>query len=113
MPPRIIKRHDTKVTPRARFLDEEGDAINLTGCTITYSLREVLTLVLKVNRATANLEDQLLNTGQAFYQFAALDVDTVGIYVEQWEIVYPSMLKETFPVGVEQYVHIEEDIDNM
>lgn len=113
MPPRIIKRHDTQVTPRVRFLDEDGDPIDLTDCTITYSLREVLTLALKIDRGAALAEDQLLNTGQAFYQFAAIDVDTVGIYIEQWEIVYPSTQKETFPVGVEQYVHIEEDIDNV
>lgn len=113
MPARIIKRHDTQVTPRVRFLDEDGDPIDLTDCTITYSLRNVLTLLLKVNRAAALAEDQLLHPGQAFYQFLAADVDTVGVYIEQWELVYPSTQKETFPVGIEQYVHIEEDIDNV
>jgi len=113
MPARIIKRHDTKVSPRARFLDEDGEPINLVGCTITYSLRNAITLELKVNRGSANPEDQLLHVGQAFYQFASVDVDTVGVYVEQWEIVYPSTYKETFPVGVVQYVEIEEDIDNV
>lgn len=112
MPTRIIKRHDTKVTPRARFLDEDDTPLVLTGCTITYSLREVLTGTLKVNRATANQEDQGLYPGQCFYQFLDADVDTVGTYSEQWEVEYSSGLKETFPVGTQQFLVIEEDYDN-
>lgn len=112
MPTRIIKRHDTKVTPRARFLDENDVPLVLTGCTITYSMREVLTGVLKVSSGVATQEDQGLYPGQCFYQFAAVDVDTVGTYSEQWQVTYSSGLKETFPVGVEQFVVIEEDYDN-
>lgn len=111
MPSRIIKRHDTKVTPRARFLDENNVPIVLTGATITYSMRDVLLGTLKVNRAEAHAEDQVLYPGQAFYQFLPTDVDILGTYVEQWEVEYGDGKKETFPVGIEQFVVIEEDID--
>jgi hypothetical protein len=113
LPPRIIKRHDTRVMPRARLLDEYDQPIDLTGATVTYTLQDALSGVNKVTRASAFIDDQTSNLGEVFYQFAPADVDTVGFYSEQWEVVYATGEKETFPTGQTQTVRIEPDFDEM
>ena len=113
MPERIIKRHDTRVTPRVRFLDEQQQPIVLTGLTVRYTLRALGTTTLKINRATATIPDQLVTPGEAFYQPVAADVDTAGLYEEEWEIDYGSGSKESFPVKAQIIVSILEDLDDV
>lgn len=113
MPDRIIKRHDTSVQPRSKLLDEAGVALVLTGATITYTLRAVADGALKINRATGTLANQTSFPGEVFYQLTAGNVDTAGVYAEEWEIVHSGGTKETFPVGTLQLVRIEEDADNV
>lgn len=110
---RFIKRHDTAVQPRMRALDEKGVAIDLTGATATYSLALLSTGVLKVNRGSAVLADQLLHPGEIYYMFTGPNVNTAGLYQEEWEIVYPGGFKETFPTKKDVWlVDIQADIDN-
>lgn len=113
MPDRVIKRHDTAVQPRVKLLDEAGTAINLTGATVTYTLRNTSSGVLKINGGATTLANQGTNPGEVYYQFAAGDVDMIGTYEEQWQVTYSGGAKETFPVGAVQYVKIEEDYDNV
>jgi hypothetical protein len=112
MPDRVIKRHDTAQQPQVRLLDETGAEITLTGATVTYTLTNIETGVVKVNRGTAVLRDQGTNTGEVYYQLVSGDVDTVGLYQEEWEVVYSGGARETFPVGAVQVVRIEADADN-
>jgi hypothetical protein len=112
-PVRYLTRHDTHICPRARFLDEVGDALDLTDCTVTYTLKNRQTGTLKLTLAPADMEDQLTNAAEVFYQPEAIDVDTAGNYAEEWEITYLDSTKETFPSdGKPQLVKITEDLGN-
>lgn len=113
MADRIIKRHDTAVQPRAKLLDEDGTPLDLTGVTVHYTLRARLTKQVKVLRGTAYVRDQVRYPGEVYYLFAAGDVDTAGLYDEEWEVDWGSGNKETFPLGTRQRVRIEEDYDNV
>jgi len=112
MPARVFKRHDTKVTPRVRLLNEAGQPIVLTGLTVRYSLRALGATTLKVDRQSTILTDQLVTPGEVFYQFVAADVDTAGLYEEEWEVDYGGGVTESFPVHGQQIVQIVADIDN-
>jgi hypothetical protein len=114
MPIRVIHRHDTSVMPRVRFLDEGGGPIaGLDTATIRYTLRAVGTGTLKVTRALATPANQTTFPGEVYYQFVPGDVDTAGIYAEEWEITYVDGTKETFPAKLPQYVEILADYDNV
>lgn len=113
MPARIIKRHDTAVLPRAKLLDEDGvPLVGLDSATVRYTLQAVATGVLKVTRATATVANQTTSPGEVSYQWLAGDVDTVGVYSEEWEVTYADGRKETFPTDAPQYVEIQADLDN-
>ena len=109
---RILKRHDTAVMPRAKFLDEDGAAVDLTGATVVYTLREWVSKRVKILRQTATVRDQVLYLGEVYYPWMPTDVNTAGDYEEEWEITYSGGSKESFPVGTRQKVRIEADYDN-
>ena len=114
MPDRLLTRHDTHEGPRVLLLDATGTPINLTGCTVRYSLRHLRTRVLKITRAATTLADQAISPGEVSYTLQAADVDTSGTYQEEWEVTYSGGTKETFPRGGEaQVVRILDDLDNV
>lgn len=114
MASRIIHRHDTTVQPRVRLLDEDGDTLtDLATATVKYTMRNVASGALKINRASATVPNQTAYPGEVYYQFVAGDVDTAGTYVEEWEVTHADLTKETFPAGSVQYVEIVADYDNV
>jgi hypothetical protein len=113
-PMRILTRHATKVVPRARFLDEQGVAIDLTGLTVRYTLRDMQTGTAIVNRQDAALENQTTNTGQAYYALQAAHVAHSLDAWEQWEVDHGAGGTEAFPAStLGQWVKIVEDVDNV
>jgi hypothetical protein len=113
-PPRLLTRHDIKVVPRAKFLDEAGVAITLTGLTVRYTLCHMPTIVFLVHRGVATQENQTTNPGEAYFPLTADHVAHNGIYREEWEIDYGAGVKESFPVsGLSQVVRILEDADGV
>ena len=109
---RTIKRHDTHVMAWARFLDEGGTPLNLTGCTVVYTLRDQETGALRITRAAASIRNQTTNPGEVLYQFTAAQTATVLYGPEEWEVTYTDATKESFPVGETVIVTIEADVDN-
>jgi hypothetical protein len=102
------------VQPRARFLDEDGQPLDdLITCTVKYTLRDLSTGTLKINRATALVPNQATYPGEAYYQFVSADVDTPGKYAEEWEVTHSDGTKETFPAVGVVYVDILPDYDNV
>jgi len=111
-PTRFIVRHSTKVLPRAKFYDEAGTAIDLTGKTVRYILRDLTTNTLIVNRLTATNENQTTNIGEVYYQWLTAHVAAALDAIEEWEVDHGGGMTETFPVGLPQRVRIVEDVDN-
>jgi hypothetical protein len=112
MQERRIKRHDDTVTPWARFLDEAGVPIDLTGCTVRYTVQDIQTGETPIVRAPTLIRDQTSFRGEVFYQFTPADVATALYGSEEWEVTYPDGRKETFPVGDSVTVIIQPDLDN-
>jgi hypothetical protein len=111
-PPRLLRRHHIKIVPRAIFYDDAGAALSLSGLTLTYTLRDLVTNVLVVNRQAVTLEDQMLLPGQAFYALTAGQVANAMTGVEEWSIDHGASGTETFPAGpLVQLVHILLDVD--
>lgn len=111
MDTRTFHRHDT--TPaRMRALGADGAVKDLTGASVTYTLQDPATGALKVNRATGVVRDQTLYPGECYYAYQASDVNTSGLYMEEWEVVYSDGTKETFPGADTLYVVIRDDADN-
>lgn len=113
-PERWLTRHSLKVVPRAKFYDEAGEPITLTGMTVRYTLKDVATQTLIVNRQTATLENQTTNPGEAYYPVTALQMANALDGVEEWEVDHGASGTETFPAnGVAQVVRIVADVDNV
>lgn len=111
-PTRHITRHDLAIKARAKFHDDAGEAIDLTGKTVRYSLRDVETDALIVDRAAAVLELQSTNLGEAYYAYTAGQVAHALTGIEEWHLIHADTTTETFPVGTyRQPVMIGADID--
>lgn len=113
-PERWLTRHDVKIVPRAKFHDETGTALVLTGITVRYTLKDRATGILVINRQPATAENQTTNPGEAYYQVSALQMANTLDGMEEWELEHTAGVKESFPVGtVAQVVRIVADVDNL
>ena len=65
-------------------LFDNNVAVDLTGATVTFSMENADTGVLKVNAAAAVLEDA--TAGKVKYEWAAADVDTPARYHGQFKV---------------------------
>jgi hypothetical protein len=104
----FIKQNDTApVIQEQLFL---GDAIiDLTGCTIKFSMKATGGSV-KVNRGAAAIVGAEVN-GTVQYEWIATDTDTIGAYQREWEITFPNTKVMTIPNDVIGYVvTITDDI---
>jgi hypothetical protein len=104
-----IKRHDRYPSITATLLDGDGAAIDLSGCTVTFLMREQTAASLTVNAAATVVSAA---AGTVRYDWLAADVDTAGRYYCEWQITYPDTKKMTVPTSGYDLVIIEEDLDN-
>lgn len=81
-----IKKGDLRPTLRITVKDGNGDAINLTGATVTFRMRAKTAAagVYKVN-AAATLVDAV--NGVVEYIWAGSDTDTAGLYYAEFRVV--------------------------
>jgi hypothetical protein len=87
----------------ATLQDGAGTAVDLTGQIITFYMKNTVDGTIKVNGATATVEDVLLGT--IYYSWAEADIDTVGKYWG-WFVRTVAGLKGTHPVGEQFMIEI-------
>lgn len=102
-----IKRNDTSPAISRTLLDSAGDAINLTGATVRFHLKDKAGVV-KVDAAAVIVGDPLLGVVQ--YDWIAADTDTAGNFKAEFEVTYADSTIETFPNNEHIEVVITEDL---
>lgn len=105
------KQHDTKI----RFSDRpeiDGQRVlysDMSGCTLSFILKSETVLI----KAPAVIDSEIVgaDTLTLFtYDPVATDVEEIGDFQQEWEVVYPSGKILTFPNTVYNSVKIIADL---
>lgn len=104
--PMRIKRNDTAPAFLATLRDGAGAAVDLTGATARFVMRdsEGATKVSAAATITAPA------AGRVQYSWVAGDTDTVGTYAAEVEITFADATVQTFPSQGYQAVVVWEDL---
>ncbi len=86
-----------------------GVVFDLTGSTVTFSMRQATSSRLKVSGATATITDA--ENGDVSYPWAAADVDTVGEYLGWLTYNYLGVTQDTPEFSVRVVEHAPESIE--
>jgi hypothetical protein len=84
-------------------------AVNLTGSTVTYSMRHATSAALKVNGATATIVSAA--AGTVSYAWAAVDVDTVGDFLGWWSVSSSGKTQDTPEFAIEIVEHAPDSVN--
>lgn len=115
-----IKRNDTAPVIQQTLLDSSGNAVDLTGASVAFSLFDVNgkapTAILSEAAATVvqtGSAPNFTNKGVVKYAWQAGDTaHTPGIYLAEWEVTFGDGTIETFPDNDFIYVYITADLAN-
>ena len=103
----ITKQHDTKITFRDTPTIDGVPMLpaDLVGCTLSFLLKDTAGLI------TAIKQTAVINGDGTFsYDPVAGDVDEVGKFQQEWELVFPSGKILTFPNDGYNIVKIIADL---
>ena len=103
-----IKRGDTRTAVKATLKDAQGQAVNLTDCTVRFLMSKKGATTLIVDKG-AIIHDAI--NGVVWYVFDAVDVAESGTMRAEFEVTYPDKRTETFPNSGYITVHIEPDLN--
>ena len=79
----IFKQNDRLPSLSVTAITSDGNPYDLTGATVVFTMRNVDTSVVKVNRSAAVLVDG--PNGKVRYDWGSADLDTVGSYDAEFE----------------------------
>lgn len=88
-----IKQNDTAPSVEAVLKNSAGTAVDLTGATVNFHMKDLGGTV--VVDAAASVTDASGGTVQ--YDWDAADTDTAGTFYAEFEVEYPDGTIETFP----------------
>lgn len=101
-----VKRGDTKgIFTDVLTLDDV--AVDLTGCSLRFIMRRRGKPAKAVNQVATITTPA---TGEVSYQPVDEDVDTEGVYEQEWEVTFPSTKILTFPNNAFNTVNILRDL---
>jgi hypothetical protein len=78
--------------------DGNQDVVDLTGATITFSMKAPGATSAKVDNAAATVIGAATD-GQVRYTFEGTDTDTIGPYMAEFKVNFSGGLPERFPNG--------------
>lgn len=90
----VIKQFNTLPSLEATLLNPNGQPVDLTGATITFSMRS------RDNEAVVITGNALIldaATGKVVYQWAPTNTQLAGAFIGEFDVVYSGGAKESFP----------------
>ncbi len=103
-----IKQNDTRPAIAANLTDANAAAVNLTGATVKFSMRVEPAGTVKVNAATATIDDA--EAGQVSYNWTASDTNTADDYEAEFQVTFAGGAVQTFPGRNWIAVHVIDDV---
>lgn len=79
-----IKQGDTLPVLQSTLTDASGNAVNVTGGTVTFSMTAMIGGTAKVAGVTASFTAAGGSAGIVSYAWATSDTDTAGVYFAEW-----------------------------
>lgn len=102
-----IKRDDRLPEIQATLTDAEDTAVNLSGCTVRFVMRDKATQETKIDAAATIVTAA---SGLVKYAWDGDDTDTAGNYQAEWEVQFGDGRLETFPNYKHLNIKVFEDI---
>ena len=90
-----IKQNDTRPELDIFLRDDKDRSINVTGATVTFSMRNASTNVVKISLAAVTTVSS--TAGRVKYSFTASDTDTAGNFDGEFQVTFVGGQIETFP----------------
>lgn len=90
----VIKQFNTLPSLEATLLDSNGIAVNLTGASISFSMRS---LDDETNVVTGDAFILNAALGKVVFQWAAGNTDVSGAYIAEFDVTFSNGGKESFP----------------
>ena len=106
-PDHYWKQGDTAPAIAEQLFDGLGVVVNLSGASVKFLAWFPGEASAKINTA-ATITDAA--TGKVSYTPTALNTDTVGDLLAEWEVTFGGGAKETFPNSGHQKVRVVDDI---
>ena len=103
-----IKQNDTRPAIAANLTAANAAAVNLTGATVKFSMRVEPAGTVKVNAATATIDDA--EAGQVSYNWTASDTNTADDYEAECQVTFAGGAVQTFPGRNWIAVHVIDDV---
>lgn len=103
----FIKQNDTSPALQVTLKDASGTAIDLSGATVRFHMRQIGAPTTKVD-ASATISDA--DNGIVYYSWNAVDTNTVGSFEAEFEVTFSGGEIESFPNNRFIQVEITDDI---
>jgi len=103
----FIKQNDTSPALLATLKDFSGSAINLTGASVLFHMKD-LSGTVKIDQAMTITNATL---GLVRYDWQVGDTDTVGTYYVEFQVTYSDSSVETFPNNGNKVVSVVKELN--
>jgi len=102
-----IKRNDTRPSFTATLVDAAGNAVDLSGASALFLMRDPRTRALKVSGAMVIVN---ATAGEVRYDWAAGDTDKAAVYQVEIQATFADASIETFPNNAWHRLEVLKDL---
>ncbi len=103
-----LKKDDRRPFLTTTLLDKDLAAVDITGSTIAFFMRNLETGIIKINGTAGVITNA---TGGEFeYRWAAIDTDTVGRFSAEFKVTFGDGTVLSVPRAVDLRIEVREDV---
>jgi len=103
-----LKQNDTRPYLKIKLVDEDGNNVDLTSATVTFTMRNRSTGTVKVNAGSCTVTSA--SAGEVEYRWGSTDLNTVGVYDGEFQITFGDASILTLPANEYIEVEISDDL---